>query len=462
MPKIDWTALYKKEDWWALWIGLSLFIYAFISFAVSAASLGWVPTWTTWTNIANAVRVPNPKLVLGSPWVNLIVAWLALMLILMGPAKLIGVRPRAWAAGFSLIFWLWWASAIICGYKPIASVVTLEFAFTLALIIGLIIGNLPKVPQWLLGSARGEWFIKTAIVLLGAKILFTDWIRYGGTALAAVLIGFPVFMLLAFPIFRLFSKNTDLSVVASVGIGVCGVSASIAAAGAIGAPAIYPTMVSAAILIYAVIELVILPYVAAALVKAGFMGPAAAGAVAGLSVKTDGAAAATAQVISGYLGTDTPLTVGVMTKVLIDVWIGVIAFVLAFIWVFYVLPRRGRQAGAKPSAWELWFRFPKFVLGYFTTSVVASLLVVYLASTAFAAAKAPVDAATKYLSSYLIGQGTDPFRILFFGLTFVAIGVNTRFSLLRQYGIWRLFAAYGLALLIIILIALGLAKSLFG
>ncbi|MBP1449252.1 MAG: putative sulfate exporter family transporter, partial [Thermoproteus sp.] len=238
--------------------------------------------------------------------------------------------------------------------------------------------------------------------------------------------------------------------------------ASIAAAGAIGAPAIYATMVSAAVLIYAVVGLLVVPYVAVALVKAGFMSPAAAGALAGLSVKTDGAVATTAQIISSYLGTDTPLTLGVMTKVLIDVWIGVIAFVLAFIWVFYVLPRRGRQAGAKPSAWELWFRFPKFVLGYFATSIVASLLVVYLASTAFAAAKAPVDAATKYLSSYLIGQGTDPFRILFFGLTFVAIGVNTRFSLLRQYGIWRLFAAYGLALLIIILIALGLAKSLFG
>jgi uncharacterized membrane protein YadS len=93
-----------------------------------------------------------------------------------------------------------------------------------------------------LGSARGEWFIKTAIVLLGAKILFIDWIRYGGLVLVMVLMSFPIFMLLAFPTFRLFTKNTDLSVVASVGVSV-----SVATAGAIGAPAIYPTMVSAAI-----------------------------------------------------------------------------------------------------------------------------------------------------------------------------------------------------------------------
>jgi uncharacterized membrane protein YadS len=82
-----------------------------------------------------------------------------------------------------------------------------------------------------LGSARGEWFIKTAIVLLGVKILFIDWIRYGGLVLVMVLMSFPIFMLLAFPTFRLFTKNTDLSVVASVGV-------SVSTAGAIGAPAI--------------------------------------------------------------------------------------------------------------------------------------------------------------------------------------------------------------------------------
>lgn len=87
---------------------------------------------------------------------------------------------------------------------------------------------------------EGEWFIKTAIVPLGAKILFTDWIRYGGSVLVMVLMSFPVFMLLAFPVFRLCAKNTDLSVVASVGIGVCGVSASIATAGAVGAPLFTP------------------------------------------------------------------------------------------------------------------------------------------------------------------------------------------------------------------------------
>ncbi|MCU7787704.1 putative sulfate exporter family transporter [Pyrobaculum sp. 3827-6] len=465
--KIDWSSLWKKEDWWALWLGLVLFFYAFIGFWAYADALGWVPMWTKWTDPGKAFAVPNPKLVFGSPWVNLVVAWLVLMLLLAGPAKLIGVKFGDWVRGFSVVYWLWWLCAFVIGYKPIADVVTTEFAFTLALFVGMLLGNLPRVPQWLLGSARGEWFIKTAIVLLGAKILFTDWIRYGGTVLTMVLMSFPVFMLLAFPIFRLFTRNTDLSVVAAVGVGVCGVSASIAAAGAIGAPAIYPTMVSAAILIYAAVELVILPWVGISLVKAGVISPAAAGAWMGLSVKTDGAAAASAEIVARGVGSDIPLSIGVMSKVLIDIWIGVIAFVLALIWVFIVETRRAaaeQKAGVerrRPSPLELWFRFPKFVLGYFFTSIVVSLLIMHLAGTVYASQQNPVDAATKAVVPVVVNRGTDPFRVLLFGLTFVAIGINTRFSLMKQYKVWNLFIAYGIALLIIIGLAYLVSTSFF-
>ncbi|MEM0277789.1 MAG: hypothetical protein QW677_08995 [Pyrobaculum sp.] len=61
----------------------------------------------------------------------------------------------------------------------------------------------------------------------------------------------------------------------------------------------------------------------------------------------------------------------------------------------------------------------------------------------------------------IVSRGTDPFRVLLFGLTFVAFGVNTRFALLKQYRLWNLFAAYGLALLIIIALAYMISTSFF-
>lgn len=197
----------------------------------------------------------------------------------------------------------------------------------------------------------------------------------------------------------------------------------------------------------------------------------------GLSVETDGAAAS-AEIVARGLNNDLPLSVGVMSKVLIDIWIGVIAFVPALIWVFIVETRRAavEQKAAvatkanpshnpgvdrrRPSPLELWFRFPKFVIGYFFTSLVVSLLVIHLAGTVYASQQNPVDAASKAVMP-VVGRGTDPFRVLLFGLTYVAIGINTRFSLMKQYRLWNLFVAYGVALLIIIGLAYLISTSLF-
>ncbi|MFZ0224115.1 MAG: hypothetical protein WAM42_20735, partial [Candidatus Nitrosopolaris sp.] len=59
----------------------------------------------------------------------------------------------------------------------------------------------------------------------------------------------------------------------------------------------------------------------------------AAGVWMGLSVKTDGAAAASAPIVDGFLkAKGSALNSAVITKVMIDIWIGVISFVLAIVW----------------------------------------------------------------------------------------------------------------------------------
>jgi hypothetical protein len=76
------------------------------------------------------------------------------------------------------------------------------------------------------------------------------------------------------------------------------------------------------------------------------MSSKAAGAWMGLTVKTDRAAAASAEIVTRGVGVNTPLSVGVVSKVLIDIWIGVI-------WVFIVEVRRGVASGKRPSPMEL-------------------------------------------------------------------------------------------------------------
>lgn len=425
--KIDWSSLYKKEDWWALWIGL-LFFFLALQVYYGTSILGWVPRGQVYTNPINALASNY-----GNPWVNLIGLWIFLLLVLLLPARLIGIRPIKWVAGFSAIFWLAWFSWIAGFYQPIAKAVTPEVGFVFALLIGLAIGNLPQVPSWLKESAKGEWFIKTAIVLLGSKILFTSFAKYGLSALTAVLLGFPVMWLVAFLISRKVGLNKEFAATLSSGVGICGVSAAIATATAIGAPAIYATIVSSIIVLFAAVEMLLLPLLAKFLFAAK---PIIAGAWMGLSVKTDGAAASSGQIVAGLINSDVALNTAVMVKVFLDVWIGLIAFLLALIWVYKVR----REPGVRVSPLQIWYRFPKFVLGYFFTSLFLSVI----------AFSYPTIAQGEKAVQPVIAQGTDPVRLAFFAFTFLAIGINTRFASFKETGIGKPLAAYVMGLLWVI------------
>ncbi len=182
---------------------------------------------------------------------------------------------------------------------------------------------------------------------------------------AAYLIYWPISYLISCKVFKL---DIKWSATLASGVSICGVSAAIATAAAIGAPSIVPATVASIIVLFAVIELVILPFVAATFLK---WAPYAAGAWMGLSVKTDGAAAASGALADALISAQPGLaayktwvlTTAVMNKVFIDIWIGLWAFILAVIWV----TRIERKLGERVPAIQIWFRFPKFVLGYLAT-----------------------------------------------------------------------------------------------
>lgn len=253
------------------------------------------------------------------------------------------------------------------------------FSYMLALAVGLIIGNLLKgLASFLREAAKPEWFIKTAIVYLGIKLGlmsmkatgFAVELALAGAAatFVAYLFFWPIVYTLSRKVFKL---RRDASAVLSSGISICGVSAAIATAGAIRARPILPVAVSMLIVVFAMFELVVLPTAYSTFAPDQ---PIVNGAAMGMTVKTDGADAAAGAILdelmvankyraSGVLWeSDWILSAAVLTKIWIDVFIGVWAFLLAIIWVYKV----ERKPGAEHvGASEIWFRFPKFVLGYF-------------------------------------------------------------------------------------------------
>ncbi|HEY5566251.1 MAG TPA: putative sulfate exporter family transporter, partial [Gammaproteobacteria bacterium] len=321
--------------------------------------------------------------------------------------------------------------------------------YLLALLAGLAIGNFAKgLAGRLKEAAKPEWFIKTAIVFLGVN-LGAMTIEATGFAIELILTGAAatfVAYLFFWPLVyamarRLFKLRRDASAVLASGISVCGVSAAIATGGAIRARPVIPVTVSMLVVIFAMLELIVLPGVYVFLFPDQ---PVVNGAALGMTVKTDGADAAAGALldelmVSRHLQTTGEqwqtgwiLSAAVLTKIWIDVFIGVWAFLLALVWVYKVEKQAGQVSVA---ASEIWFRFPKFVIGYF---------VAWLSYLAIASSW-PESAATLASGT---GALQSPMRHMLFMLTFVAMGVVTDFSKLK--GLGRLALLYALALVVVI------------
>jgi len=238
------------------------------------------------------------------------------------------------------------------------------------------------------------------------------------------------------------------------GISICGVSAAIATGSAIRARPVVPIMVASLVVIFAVVELIVLPFAASAFLAGE---PMVAGAWMGLAVKTDGAAVASGAITENLILASAAaggvnyakgwiLGTTATVKIFIDIFIGIWAFVLAYIWTNHIEVRQGDRA----KVGEIWERFPKFILGY----VVTFLLILFLALGATPAT------ATKIRSA--MGEA-NVFRVIFFVMTFFTIGVMTNFRKLWEEGIGKLAAVYVVCLFgFVIWVGLVISWVFFG
>lgn len=460
-----WTSgMLSTEDWWAVWLGLVMFAAGLVSI-IGVDLVGWMAKPGTWAEFswANALKPAGDAYADWHPLASLAMTYAVFTVLTATGAAAMGMNVRRFIGGWTILFLITWAAWII-GHEAHLKATAQDFdkygiswglslgggaSYLLALAVGLIIGNFIRpLAGFLQEAARPEWYIKTAIVYLGIKIGLMSMEAAGFAfelALAGICAAFAAYMLF-WPIMyaagrRLFRLPREWAACLASGISICGVSAAIATGGAIRAKPIIPVMISMLIVVFAMIELIVLPGVFAWFAPNE---PIVNGAALGLTVKTDGADAAAGAILDELMRADAAargihwqegwiLTAAVMTKIWIDIFIGVWAFILALIWVYKVERNPGQQT---VGASEIWFRFPKFVLGYLLTWFV------YLGIAMFA---------TDLVEAASVGADTvqSPMRKMMFMLTFVSIGVVTDFSKLRGMG--RLALVYGLGLAVVII-----------
>ncbi len=215
-----------------------------------------------------------------------------------------------------------------------------------ALLLGLLISNTIGTPEWLKPAVQTEFFIKTGLVILGASLLFMEVLQAGALGIAqAVLVVFVVWYA-CFWLCRKLRVDDEFGAMLSTAVSICGVSAAIAACGAIQGDKKKLSYVTSLVLIVAVPMMIVMPWIA----KSTGMDDLVAGAWLGGTLDTSASVVA-----AGALISEAAMKTGVIVKFSQNALIGVAAFMLAIWWAF----RLGAASGERPSAGVIWERFPE-------------------------------------------------------------------------------------------------------
>src|SRR5699024_5615994 len=152
-------------------------------------------------------------------------------------------------------------------------------------------------------------------------------------------------------------------------LSICGVSAAVAAAGAVQAKKEQLAFTATLVIVFAVPSIFLLPWLA------DLMGLPDAVAGAWIGGNIDTTAAVTA---AGAVAAEQPLQIASIVKITQNALLGVVAVLLTLYCAFRVAPAgeagRTPRFGDRRSLAMLWQRFPKFVLGFILASIVATLL----------------------------------------------------------------------------------------
>ncbi|MAP08664.1 MAG: putative sulfate exporter family transporter [Rhodopirellula sp.] len=344
----------------------------------------------------------NPLDAISSSWQGILGVFLVISALFAFANQMRGKSASAFLAAFPVVFLLatlaYWMSG-----QSVVKAYNLEYALW-ALLVGLIISNTIGTPDFLRPAISTEFFIKTGLVLLGAEVLMSRLLALGLPGVFVAWLVTPVVLITTYwfgqKILKIKSKS--LNMVISADMSVCGVSAAIATAAACKAKKEELSLSIGLSLGFTVIMMAVMP----AVITAMGMDPILGGAWLGGTIDSTGAVAAAGAVLG-----DEALEVAATVKMIQNILIGVTAFCVAIYWVTFV---ERDPAGPRIGISEIWYRFPKFVLGFVSMSILFSIL--YSSMT-----NGPE------LINAMIGGSTKTLRGWFFCLAFVSIGLETNF-----------------------------------
>ncbi len=442
VPPLRWRELWLKEDWWAIWLGLGIVAVAYALFA-NGSSIKWLAVtpakWSTFAQLGAHFAGNFDR------YIAQFFVWAAIFSVAL---TTLGHKAKEFVPSFIVLYVLS-VGIFALGQWDKASTYNLEPPLV-ALAVGLALSNLIGLPRWLDAGFRVEFYVKTGIVLLGATLPFTLIVWAGPAAiLQASIVSVITFVTIFFVSIKL-GLDKRLATTLGAGGAVCGVSAAIAIAGAVGAKKEDAPIAITTVIVWAVAMIFVLPFIAQALHLPAGVG----GAWIGTSEFADAAGFAAAQTYGdlathGAVAGTSDQAVFAYTLIKVvgrDVWIGIWAFVLAIIattqW------ERG-ETGRKPHAAEIWWRFPKFVIGFLVASLIVTLVTTQYSLGDY----------NKTVVPAFVGPIKD-LRGWAFIFCFLSIGLTTRFRELASAG-KKPFLAFSAGAIVNIVVGFVLSAIVF-
>jgi uncharacterized integral membrane protein (TIGR00698 family) len=240
-----------------------------------------------------------------------------------------------------------------------------------AIVIGLLVGNVVALPT---SIAPGVSFcltklLRLGIILMGVRLSIFDAVRIGAWGVPIVVLCILTGLVLTTYFTRLLRLPDRLGTLMAVGTSICGASAIVATAPAIGAKDQEVTYAVANITVFGIIAMLVYPYLANVLFAGNVV-------MTGLLLGT--AIHETSQVTGGALIYDQAFNVtakpsatdiAIVIKLVRNVFIAAVIPLMAYVYARRVTSQGG-TASARVSAWKL---FPIFILGFVAMAIFRSL-----------------------------------------------------------------------------------------
>ncbi|OBB08224.1 hypothetical protein A5668_13500 [Mycolicibacterium fortuitum] len=357
-----------------------------------------------------------------SPRIGYAVAGVLVVIALGAATRFLETEVPHWAAGTPLA-------------KVAKSVEFPVYAIALGLIGNAVLARF-ALRDVLSQGFRTEFFIKTGLVLLGASINLKVLATAAGPAIIQALLLISIVFGFTWWLGGRLGLDDKLRALLASAVSICGVSAAIAAAGAVQARKEQLAYAASLVIVFALPSIFLLPWLA----DVFGLSDAVAGAWIGGNIDTTAAVAA-----AGTIAGENALQIATIVKTTQNALIGIVAIALTAYFALKVERRTDTPdpTVARPSLREFWDRFPKFVLGFIAASVVGTLYLQFAADGKSAIAT------------------VNDLRTWFLIFAFVAIGLEFSLRGLKEAG-WRPIVLFAAATVVNIVVALGLASILFG